>query len=88
MPNPNPTPRPKGTMYSNSKPRTNGGISGSGGKSVSKDYKETGTQKSWMDKFKNFLDEASSYPEYKPTAKQELERKKILKKYLAENKAK
>ena len=35
-------------MYS----RQTGGISGSGGKNVTKDYKETGTQKSFFEKIK------------------------------------
>ena len=78
-PTPKATPKatstPKGVMYQvPPKPRTTGGISGSGGSNVSQDYKETGI----ISKIKKILNEAGSYPEYKPTVKQELQNKKNL----------
>ena len=75
---------PRTEIGINPQPRTTGGISGSGGKNVTPDYKETGI----MSKIKKILNQAGSYPEYKPTVKQELQNKKNLQKYLAENKAK
>jgi len=69
-PKPKPKFQPGGFIGVNPKPRKNGGISGPGGKNVKPDYKETGT--SIIDKIKNLIHEAGTYPEYKPTLEQEL----------------
>jgi hypothetical protein len=42
-----------GALGSNPKPRITGGISGPGGTNVTKDYKETGTQKNLWQKIQH-----------------------------------
>lgn len=72
---PTPTPKPK-TQGVMGKPRTASGISGSGSSNVNKDYKETGTQKSFIDKLKKAYDIARTIPPHGKsleTIKKELE---------------
>ena len=59
--------------------RFSGGISGSGGKNVTKDYKETGTQKSFLEKLKYaFRTIPVESPETKSFQKQlEIDRQKL-----------